>query len=112
LRGAANASSKLDADALVVEMVYSTLHRAIANRLTMRLGAWAEHLTPLLSWQLKPRLGMDEAAPCPVERIGNVTAPVFVIGCAEDQHTKLEERRQMFAVDVCGGAVGERTVGY
>jgi uncharacterized protein len=90
------ASPKLEADALVVEMVYSNIHRAIANRLTMKLGGWAEVLTPLLCGQLKPRLGVDEGALCPAERVREVTSPLFVIGCAEDRHTRLEETRQLF----------------
>jgi uncharacterized protein len=90
------ASPKLDADALVVEMVYSDIHRAIANRLTMHLGEWAEGLTPLLCWQLKPRLGVGESALSPAERVKEVTAPLFVIGCAEDRHTRLDETRRLF----------------
>jgi uncharacterized protein len=90
------ASPELDADALVVEMVYSNIHRAIANRLAMNLGGWAEVMTPLLCRQLKPRLGVDEHELCPAERVREVTSPLFVIGCAEDRHTKLEETRQLF----------------
>ncbi|HYE73486.1 MAG TPA: hypothetical protein VEF04_09145 [Blastocatellia bacterium] len=91
------AQPKLNADAMVVEMVFSTLHRAITNRMEMWFGGFGESLTPLLCWQLQPRLGIDEASVCPVDRVGQVTAPLFVIGCSEDQHTKLEETQQLFA---------------
>jgi dienelactone hydrolase len=50
------ASPQLDVNAMVLEMVYPTINQAITNRLTMRLGNWARVLTPVLSWQLKPRL--------------------------------------------------------
>lgn len=90
------AQPKLNADAMIVEMVFSSLHRAIANRMGLWLGNWGENLAPLLCWQLKPRLGIDEASVSPLDHIGQVTAPLFVIGCAEDQHTKLEETQQLF----------------
>lgn len=50
------ASPPLEANAIVIEMVYPTIDQAISNRLRMRLGNWASILTPLLSWQLQPRL--------------------------------------------------------
>ncbi len=51
------ATPRLEVDAMSLEMVYPSINQAIADRLAMRLGGWAGVLTPLLSWQLKPRLG-------------------------------------------------------
>jgi fermentation-respiration switch protein FrsA (DUF1100 family) len=91
------ASPPLDVNAMVLEMVYPTIKQAISNRLTMRLGGWASVLTPLLSWQLKPRLGIDADTLRPIDRVGSIGVPKLFIAGADDQHTTLEESRQMFS---------------
>jgi fermentation-respiration switch protein FrsA (DUF1100 family) len=90
------ASPPLDVNAMVLEMVYPTINQAISNRLTMRLGGWASSLTPLLSWQFKPRLGIDAESLRPIDHIGKISSPKLLIVGAEDQHTTLEESRRMF----------------
>ncbi len=90
------ASPPLEVNAMVLEAVYPTIDQAISNRLTMRLGGWSGCLTPLLSWQLKPRLGVDADVLRPIDKVGKVSVPkLFIVG-AEDQHTTLEESRRMF----------------
>lgn len=89
-------SPPLDVDALILEMVYPTIDQAISNRLTRWLGGWASSLTPLLSWQLKPRLGIGSEALRPIDHIGRISAPKLIIAGADDQHTTLAESRQMF----------------
>lgn len=90
------ASPPLEVKAMVLEMVYPTINQAISNRLTMRLGAWSSVLTPLLVWQFKPRLGVDAESLRPIEQVGKIRLPkMFIVG-AEDQHTTLEESRQMY----------------
>ena len=92
------ASPPLDVDAMVLEMVYPTIKQAVNDRLSMRLGRWSIVLTPLLTSQLKPRLGIDADALRPIDKVGNIHAPkLFIVG-AEDQHTTLEESREMFKV--------------
>ena len=91
------ASPPLDVNAMVLEMVYPTIDQAISNRLTMRLGGWASYLTPLLSWQFKPRLGIGAEVLRPIDHIGSIRPPKLLIAGAEDQHTTLAESRQMFA---------------
>lgn len=87
----------LDVNAAVLEMVYPSIDQAVRNRLTMRLGGWSGVLTPLLSWQLKPRLGISSADLRPIDKVGTLTSPkLFIVG-AEDRHTTLEESRQMFS---------------
>ena len=89
-------SPPLEVDAVVLEMVYPTIDQAISNRLTMRLGGWASSLTPLLSWQFKPRLGVDAESLRPIDHIGKISPPKLLIVGAEDQHTTLEESRRLF----------------
>ena len=92
------ASPPLDVNAMILEMVYPTIKQAVSDRLSMRLGRWSSVLTPLLTWQLKPRLGIDADALRPIDKVGNIYAPkLFIVG-AEDQHTTLEESREMFKV--------------
>jgi fermentation-respiration switch protein FrsA (DUF1100 family) len=90
------ATPRLDVQAWVLEEVYSEINQAITNRLTLRFGSWAEFLTPLLSWQLEPRLGVSPEDLRPIERIGGVTAPKLLIAAAEDRHTLLKESRRLF----------------
>jgi uncharacterized protein len=90
------ASPPLDVKAMVLEMVYPAISQAISNRLTMRLGGWASTLTPLLAWQFKPRFGISAEALRPIDHVGKITVPkLFIVG-AEDEHTTLEESRQMY----------------
>lgn len=90
------ASPSLDVQAMVLEMVYPTIDEATSNRLC-RVGSWAGILTPLLTWQLKPRLGIDSDALRPVDKVGGITVPkLFIVG-AEDQQTTLAESERIFA---------------
>ncbi len=90
------ASPPLEVDAMVLELVYPDISRATANRLERFLGGWARSLTPLLVWQLKPRLGIDERALRPVDRVGSIKAPKLFIAGAKDRHTKLAESQELF----------------
>ena len=91
------ASPPLDVDAMVLEMVYPTIGEAVSNRLTARLGSWSGILTPLLTLQLKPRLGISSEALRPIDKVGGIHIPkLFIVG-AEDRHTTLSESQKMFA---------------
>ena len=52
---------------MVLEAVYGSLGEALANRMALYLGAWARPLSPLLLWQVKPRLGVDPGDLQPAE---------------------------------------------
>lgn len=86
----------LDVDALVLEEVYPTIEQAVADRLTMRLGRWARTLTPLLTVQLKLRLGIDPRELRPIDHVGTVRAPKLIVAGELDQHTTLSESQQLF----------------
>lgn len=89
------ASPPLFVDAMVLEQVYPTLHQAISDRISMRLGSWSTILTPLLSWQLSPRLGVSGEALRPVGFASSVSVPKLFIGGSEDKHTTPQEMREM-----------------
>jgi pimeloyl-ACP methyl ester carboxylesterase len=84
-------------DAVVLESVYPRIGRAIENRIRMWLGFLAPVLTPLLLIQLEPRLHITESDLEPIRWIGRLGAPVLVAAGSKDQHTTLEESRELFA---------------
>ena len=92
------ADPPLSVDAAVLEQVYPTLRDAIGDRISMRFGAWSEALTPLLSWQLRPRLGISNQALRPVDHVEKMPGPKLFVGGAADQNTTESEVRNMFQV--------------
>jgi pimeloyl-ACP methyl ester carboxylesterase len=66
------ASPRLDVDAMVLEEVYPDIKTAIADRFQMALGGWARILKPLLSLQMKPRIGVSADQMKPVDRISEI----------------------------------------
>ena len=90
------AEPPISVDALVLEQVYPTVDDAIGDRISMRLGAWSRVLTPLLSWQLQPRLGVSDRALRPLDHVGKIAAPKFFVGGGSDRHTTPDELRRMF----------------
>lgn len=91
------ATPTLDVDALVLEMVYPTIEQAVKDRLRIRLGSWGGALSPLLTYQLKPRLGVSPEALRPIERVAQIDRPKLFIAGDQDQHTTIEESRELFA---------------
>jgi alpha-beta hydrolase superfamily lysophospholipase len=87
----------LNADAIVLEMVYPTFDQAIGDRLAMRLGNWSRTLTPLLTWQLKLRSGFSSSDLRPIDHMSGMRMPKLLIAGAEDRHKTLAESRELFA---------------
>jgi len=86
----------VDAEAVVLEAVYSTIERAVGNRLTIRLGAIGHWLAPLLVWQVEPRLGIDPADLAPLATIHRLDAPVMIIAGTEDRRTLPDEAKALY----------------
>ena len=93
---AALAEPPLPVEAMVLESCYPTIHLAVANRLAMRLGLLGRLSTPLLTWQLKPRLGFGEDELCPIRRVKNITVPKFFIAGMMDRDTTAEESQALY----------------
>lgn len=85
------ASPPLSVDALVLEAVYGTLERAVANRIEMVLGKPGRLLTPLLTLQLPWRIGISAQDLRPLEQIDKISAPILIIAGTEDRRTTLQE---------------------
>jgi fermentation-respiration switch protein FrsA (DUF1100 family) len=97
---AALLAAPLKVDALVIESVYPTIAEALHDRIAMRLGVASYLLTPVLTCQLQPRLGIAPAELRPIDHIANVDCPILVVGGDLDEHTPLIETRRMFETAV------------
>lgn len=84
-------------DALILEMVYPTMQKAIENRLNLWLFHGAYNLSPLLTLQFPMRLGVSVDDLRPIDKISNLNIPLLIIAGENDQHTTLEESKQLFA---------------
>src|SRR2546426_2217507 len=87
------AAPALKTDALVLEMVYPTIEEATGDRLAIRLGSWSKTLTPLLTWQLKPRLGISPHDLSPIDHVGAVKVPKLFVAASADPRTTIAESR-------------------
>ena len=96
---AAILGSPLEVDAMVLESVYPTLEKNIYNRVQKRVGVEyiSQILTQLLTWQIKPRLGIDVAELRPIDKIGDVGCPVLILAGQMDPRTTIEDSRNLFA---------------
>jgi uncharacterized protein len=83
-------------DAVVLEAVYPRVARATENRIRIRLGFLAPVLTPLLLMQLEPRLHIKASDLEPIRSIGRLGAPILIAAGSKDEHTTLEESRELF----------------
>lgn len=83
-------------DALILEIVYPTIQRAIENRLNLWFFNGADNFSFLLTKQFPLRLGVTVDELRPLDKIKNINCPVFFIFGENDHHTTLEESRQLF----------------
>jgi pimeloyl-ACP methyl ester carboxylesterase len=93
-------SRPLDAEALVLESVYPTFHDAVADRLHAWLGPFGflgSATAPALIRIVAPRIGVDPRVLRPIDAIARVEEPLLLIAGTEDEYTKLDESRALFA---------------
>jgi alpha-beta hydrolase superfamily lysophospholipase len=88
--------SPVDADAVILEAVYSSIEKAVSNRISIRLGPFGHYLAPLFTWQIEPRLEVRLEDLSPLNEIGQLNAPVLIVGGTEDRHTSAEETQRLF----------------
>jgi fermentation-respiration switch protein FrsA (DUF1100 family) len=90
----------MDVDALVLESVYPTFGAAVADRLRVWLGPLGflgSAVTPTLVRLVAPRIGVDPRQLRPIDVIGRVGEPLFVIAGTADRYTKIDETRALYA---------------
>lgn len=83
-------------DAMVLEAVYPSMEQAVSNRLRMGMGRPGVFLAPLLTIQLKPRLGLTSADLRPVDRIAEADCPILIVNGSRDRHTTPDQARELY----------------
>lgn len=83
--------------AVVLESMYPTIDQATEDRLRLYLGRMGIVFAPLLTGQLRLRLGIDPAALRPIARMRDLQAPVFITSGTLDRHTTIEEAKSIYA---------------
>jgi len=87
----------LDADAFVLESVYPTIRDATRDRLRAWLGPFGPPLTPALLRVVGSSIDVVPDSLRPIERIGRLSAPVFVAAGTADRYTTIRESRALYA---------------
>jgi fermentation-respiration switch protein FrsA (DUF1100 family) len=90
----------LPADAFVLESVYATIRNATGNRLGVwlgPLGLLGRPLAPAVIAVVSRSAGVSEAELRPIDRIGNVRAPVLFLTGTRDRFTPLAEAESLYA---------------
>ncbi len=85
------------ADALVLEAVYTDIETAVGNRLALRLGSMGRRLTPLLLTLYEARSGIDAERLAPVRRLEDLATPLLIIGGSRDQRSTEQDTRRLYA---------------
>jgi alpha-beta hydrolase superfamily lysophospholipase len=84
-------------EAVVLESMYPTIEEALADRIALDHGAWAQSLAPLLLWQLPLRTGVYPSELHPIDAIRLLHVPLMIAAGSIDRHTTLPETRRIFA---------------
>ena len=90
------ARPQLAVDALIVESVYPTIFQAIQDRMIVRFGPLGPCFTPLLTWQMKPRLGIGLDDLRPIHEVPHLATPKFFMAGDADRNTTLKESRALY----------------
>lgn len=90
------ASSKVQADAYILEAVFSTLSEAAENRVRIRFGELGAVFTPLLLWQTQIQLGVRVEEISPLKYISHIKVPIFLIAGEKDDRTTLENSLALY----------------
>ena len=90
-------TTPVEANAVVLESVYSSIEQAVQNRLEIRFGEFGRLFAPLLLWQIKPRLDISLESLSPVAAIPKLTSPVLIISGTEDKRTSPKESKELFS---------------
>lgn len=91
------AEPRLDVDAMVLELVYADIARAVKNRAAIVAGSWVRPFSPLLTWQLKARIGVAADWFSPERAVAKIPCPKLIIGGMEDRHTTPADTEALFA---------------
>lgn len=91
------ANPPLPVNAMVLESSYPTIYQATEDRMVIRFGWPGRLMTPLLTCQLKPRLGIRLDELNPSESARKVVVPKFFISGTSDRDTTIDEAKSLFS---------------
>ena len=91
------AEPPLPVNAMVLESSFPTIEHATEDRMIERFGFLGRLATPLLTCQLKPRLGIGLEDLKPIEHAKKIFVPKFFIAGTTDKLTSIEESKALFA---------------
>lgn len=83
--------------AVVLESMYPTIDQALSDRLRLHLGPLGPLFAPAFELLLRPQIGITAGDLRPIDRMGGLGAPVFVIAGTGDRHTTPQETQAIFA---------------
>jgi pimeloyl-ACP methyl ester carboxylesterase len=83
--------------AVVLEQMYPTIQQAVAGRARQYLGPLGPVLAPLLMVQMQARLEIPADRLRPIDRMGQIGAPVLIVNGTQDSYTSIEDARALFA---------------
>lgn len=90
-------ASPQNIDAIIIESTYPDIRSAVVNRVKAKLGFLHKIPSEILLFQLEPRLGFDVSELAPIDRIGTLNSPIFIISGSDDVHTTKDEAVQLFS---------------
>ncbi len=90
------AEPPLPVNALILESSFPTIYQATEDRMVLRFGFLGKLATPLLTCQLKLRLGIGLDDLKPIEHARKITAPKFFIAGTDDRDTTRPESQALF----------------
>src|ERR1700744_3069555 len=91
------AKPPLEVQALVLEMMYPTVVDATKDRIAMRFGPLGRMLSPLLTSQLKWRIGCTPDDLRPLVSVETMSAPKLFLAGTADRDTTFAESKEIFA---------------
>ena len=91
------ADPPLPVNAMILESSYPTIYQATEDRLALRFGWLGRLATPLLTCQLKPRLGISLDDLKPLESARKISVPKFFLAGTMDRDTPIDEAKSLFA---------------
>ena len=87
----------INVDAVVIESAYTDLVSLVSTRLALFVGPLGRALTPFALKAMRVAAGIDASRLRPIDGIGRIHSPIFVMAGAEDNKTTPEESRALFA---------------
>jgi pimeloyl-ACP methyl ester carboxylesterase len=83
--------------AVVLEQMYPTIQQAVAGRARQYVGPLGPVLAPLLMVQVQARLEIPANRLRPIDRMGQIGAPVLIVNGTRDRYASIEDARALFA---------------